>query len=940
MEETFHATFSEDDEAISQFSTEGDAINFNKIRSFPDDEFNEPRTSDTLCNVKIEYFPYVPAFDRFSTINHVSQEPIITSSPLISSTSEESSIPNSKDVVQLLMRTDGQEINTLIWLTSLVNLLLPNQFKRNKVWTLVPKPYGKTIIGLKWVFKNKIDEEGVVTKNKAILVAKGYIQEEGINYDETFVPVKRLEAIRIFLAYASYMGFTVYQMDVKSAFLNGKISEEVYVEQPPGFESSEFPNHVCKLNKALYGLKQAPRAWYQANPKESNLVVVTRIFRYHKGTLNLGLCYPKGSSFDFKAYSDSDYAECNLDRKSTSEGRQILGGNICTALTKEPSAMYIEHLKDFWYTTEVDDATKDISFSLSLFENQLSFTRFDFLSDIGLTDSKTVMPLPSKGSIRAGLASLGLANKDKPSLTSTQLKKAEEQSLKFPSVEQLLDEVDNHNKVVQESSESPYDIESKIMVVKSFVTSQLHELQVKSMHASEATVDMQECSDSDIQSMPDDELSFLHSKLGDMDSSIAEINSSLPTFVTNALKEQLSDLLSDTLKDCLPSIIKDSLQTHILAFYEKFAETQTQLNKKKELSKVIRSEVTKKVQVVRLEGLREDLNSQIKRISKYSSSFQVIQTQSHEVKDLLKSETTENITNPEPTLKTQGELAFKESAMVLYDFKENLVDLAAEQEFDDDADLDKQPLSKRFKITHPIPKEPTPPRGKSKGKCIATDESPKDELVSFQVEGGFNLKMLNIKSFITPEGLFSQEKIDKQLKELKRLGDLKAQEEKSEEELKKLADPLPITKISYVVNSRKEETMKITKGNNPMNLIAKWLGLPLQPELAKFGLTAEEKKRKRVEFVKEVFVTEDVRVDGMGKNLIDPPGVIPIQGLVINEPESRIFFMNGNTDIEVMKGLSECKALESNVRRIQVKDIVKEVEDHLKTYSSAGIDIS
>ncbi|GJR75518.1 retrovirus-related pol polyprotein from transposon TNT 1-94 [Tanacetum coccineum] len=89
-----------------------------------------------------------------------------------------------------------------------------------------------------------MDEEGVVTKNKARLVAKGYRQKEGIDYDETFAPVARLEAIRIFLAYALYIGFTVYQMDVKSAFLNRKISEEVYVEQPPGFESSEFPNHV------------------------------------------------------------------------------------------------------------------------------------------------------------------------------------------------------------------------------------------------------------------------------------------------------------------------------------------------------------------------------------------------------------------------------------------------------------------------------------------------------------------------------------------------------------------------------------------------------------------------------------------------------------------------------------------------------------------------
>ncbi|GJW17669.1 retrovirus-related pol polyprotein from transposon TNT 1-94 [Tanacetum coccineum] len=534
-----------------------------------------------------------------------------------------------------------------------------------------------------------MDEEGVVTKNKARLIAQGYNQQEGIDYEESFAHVARLEAIRNFLAYAAYMGFVVYQMDVKSAFLNGKISDEVYVQQPPGFKSSEFPDHVCKLDKALYGLKQAPKAWYetlstfltqhkfvrgtidntlftyktksdviivhiyvddiifgstsvklskqfaklmnkkyemsmmgeltyflgfqikqdskgisicqekyvkdllkkydladcasvkcpmlpannlgpdesgvsinetlyQANPKESHLVAVKRNFRYLRGTQNLGLWYPKGPGFDLKAYSDSDYAGCNLDRKSTSGGCQILGGklvcwsakkqssmamssaeaeyvaavgccaqvlwiksrladydvlydkvpifcdntsaiaisnnpvlhsrtkhidiryhfirdhilkgdikihfvptdlqladiftkplvepsftrlvaelgmlniekhvsdkkkalNISTALTKEPTAMYVEYLKDFWYTAEVDAATKDILFSLSLFENRLSFTRNDFLSAIGLTDSETVVPLPSKGTVRAGLATLGLANKDKPSLTSTEL---------------------------------------------------------------------------------------------------------------------------------------------------------------------------------------------------------------------------------------------------------------------------------------------------------------------------------------------------------------------------------------------------------------------------------------------------------------------------------------------------------------------------------------
>jgi hypothetical protein len=103
----------------------------------------------------------------------------------------------------------------------------------------------------------------VVTRNKARLVAKGYSQVEGLDFDETYAPIARLESIRILLAYATYHGFKLYQMDLKSVFLNGPIKEEVYVEQPPGFEDSEYPNHVYKLSKALYGLKQAPRAWYE-----------------------------------------------------------------------------------------------------------------------------------------------------------------------------------------------------------------------------------------------------------------------------------------------------------------------------------------------------------------------------------------------------------------------------------------------------------------------------------------------------------------------------------------------------------------------------------------------------------------------------------------------------------------------------------------------------
>ncbi|GJW42470.1 putative ribonuclease H-like domain-containing protein [Tanacetum coccineum] len=129
--------------------------------------------------------------------------------------------------------------------------------------TLVDLPNSKKPIGTQWVFRNKKDEKGIVIKNKARLVAQGYTQEEGIYYDEVFASVARIEAIRLFLAYALFKDFVVYQMDVKSAFLYVKIKEEVYVCQPPGFEYPDFPDRVYKVEKALYVLHQAPKAWYE-----------------------------------------------------------------------------------------------------------------------------------------------------------------------------------------------------------------------------------------------------------------------------------------------------------------------------------------------------------------------------------------------------------------------------------------------------------------------------------------------------------------------------------------------------------------------------------------------------------------------------------------------------------------------------------------------------
>nr|GEV07956.1 putative ribonuclease H-like domain-containing protein [Tanacetum cinerariifolium] len=259
--------------------------------------------------------------------------------------------------------------------------------KDHPVNQIIDLPKGKRAIGSKWVIRNKKDERGIVIRNKARLVAQGHIQEEGIDYNEVFAHVARIEAIRLFLAYVSFMGFMVYQMDVKSAFLYETIKEEVYVCQPPGFEDPAYPDKVYKVVKALHGLHQALRAWYKTlanyllengfqrgkidqtlfiKKKKGDILLVllnvndiifgftnkelyvksastpteikkpllknpdgedvdVHLYRYLKGKPHLGLWYLRDSPFNLVAYSDSDYAGASLDMKSTIGGCQFLG---------------------------------------------------------------------------------------------------------------------------------------------------------------------------------------------------------------------------------------------------------------------------------------------------------------------------------------------------------------------------------------------------------------------------------------------------------------------------------------------------------------------------------------------------------------------------------------------------------------------------------------
>ncbi|GKC17440.1 retrovirus-related pol polyprotein from transposon TNT 1-94, partial [Tanacetum coccineum] len=255
--------------------------------------------------------------------------------------------------------------------------------KNNPIEQVIGDPSKPVITRRRLHTYAETDAENTVIRNKSRLVAKGYGQEEGIDFEESFAPVARLEAIRIFDAYAAHKNFSIYQMDVKTAFLNGPLKEEVFIRQPDGFVDPDFPNHVYRLKKALYGLKQAPRAWfinhpedssyvnhnilwilmdkcdtsstqmantklnadfqgtqvdqtkYRGTPNRKHLKEVKRIFRYLRQTINNGLWYSKESGFELIAYSDADHAGCNDDFKSTSGGIQFLGDKLVSWSSKK-----------------------------------------------------------------------------------------------------------------------------------------------------------------------------------------------------------------------------------------------------------------------------------------------------------------------------------------------------------------------------------------------------------------------------------------------------------------------------------------------------------------------------------------------------------------------------------------------------------------------------
>nr|GEW16213.1 hypothetical protein [Tanacetum cinerariifolium] len=211
------------------------------------------------------------------------------------------------------------------------------------VWALVDLPDGKYAIGTKWILKNKRDARGIIVQNKARLVAQGHRQEEGIDYDEVFAPVARIEAIRLFLAFASYMGFMIYQIDVKSAFLYGIIDEEAWCDEFEALMKGEFQMSAMGELTFFLGLQVQQRpdvsacSRNQVTHTTSNLEEVKNIFKYLKGQTKLGLWYSKESPLMLEAYSDSDYAGTNKDRKSTTGGCQFLGRRLISWQCKNAS---------------------------------------------------------------------------------------------------------------------------------------------------------------------------------------------------------------------------------------------------------------------------------------------------------------------------------------------------------------------------------------------------------------------------------------------------------------------------------------------------------------------------------------------------------------------------------------------------------------------------
>nr|GEW40067.1 retrovirus-related Pol polyprotein from transposon TNT 1-94 [Tanacetum cinerariifolium] len=285
-----------------------------------------------------------------------------------------------------------------------------HQFIRLDVWELVLSSNGIKSVTLKWLFKNKHDEENTVIRNKTRLVVRGYQQEEGIDFEESFAAVARMEAIRIFLAYTTHKGFTMYQIDVKTAFLHGSLKEDVHVCQPEGFIDVDHPSHVYKLKKELYGLKKAPRAWYDElstfllqngfskgiiDPTlftrrfdDDILVIGTPVDATKYRSMIGALMYLTSSrpdivhatcdsSFELTGFSDADYTGCKDTFTSTSGEAQFLGEKLMSWSSKKQDCTSLSTVKSEYVSLSACCAQNQRDLPKDTPKDRLEVLRYD-----------------------------------------------------------------------------------------------------------------------------------------------------------------------------------------------------------------------------------------------------------------------------------------------------------------------------------------------------------------------------------------------------------------------------------------------------------------------------------------------------------------------------------------------------------------------------------
>nr|GEV07052.1 retrovirus-related Pol polyprotein from transposon TNT 1-94 [Tanacetum cinerariifolium] len=845
-------------------------------------------------------------------------------------------------------------------------------------------------------------------------------------------------------------------------------------------------------------------ARYQANPKESHLVAVKRICMYLKAEAEYvaaaGCCaqvlWIKSQLVDYDIlYDKVPIFYDNTSAIAISNNPVLLcRQNILT------SAYYSKLLWEFRYTVEADTASKSITFTLLHFYKPLSFDLDTFSSVIGIDHSDEFVNIPPKETVKAGLATLGLVDEDHPSLSSYDLIKwssvkvnyfsptwkvqgnqpktadaAKVTVFKFkghctrpkccrgrdvgvhyleePTFEQLMDEVDNQNKAAQEQPESPYDTESEIKFVKSFKYSLSTHLEDEEHDDANITFIGSEPVNKDsvdygfdLHFMPSDdmisltdpfghlrrELTTIFSKVDQLESCITkhvfeELKSSVPSLVSDALKETLHGLLVDALQVSLPSMIQESVQNTVYEYM-------------REQTSVFQAQVH--------QTLEEQLASLIyKPMNKQFNAFNKIESQRfvHLEKELSKC------------IKSKLSKFFREKENT----KTALVFHQSEKEKSDTKD---ETSSKKLIVLIPTSKMPKP---------TPLSTIIPEHLIN-HLEQKLSVEQFTDQLFSTTSFSFIPSPLEIHPK-AKKLADLKAEKEEFEKALIKLINLATVKDQTWKLAEYKEKKAKMLDEYNKciyervdplpitkMHYKAKKLGLSPPPELVHFGKPVEDMKRKRTEILQEVFVKENIVVDEIHRNLIPPPGIVGSRGQVIKEPESGIFFYNGNfnlvfqreeefhlattaqlikqqsaiqrgtpkaeemikkleltmearddviqarkiiqdnldglcQDIEQhqtysnqrhrqksqrlledtlvswdgyqlrsadsnscsdkfackldslikftcskvgIEGLAECIASASNLTRIQVTDVVKEVEDQTKTYSSAGMDIS